>query len=240
MKTLRFSSVLLAAAIMMPAAASAQTLHFDGVKYAGGDAVGGAQTGPYRAHQTMPVVTSSFDIYCIDYDHTAQSDWGVTYVTFGAATSGSAVTAANRQLGTEKVWGLAQLRAAAWLSTQFNAGGLGGALGAGINDDQWDDVHGAIWSMFSTSVPLTGAMTTIATNAVTNHGSDATLDGKYLLMLDTRAFNVEFDASKLNQGFIVSNDDLKVTVVTPEPSTYVLMGAGLLAVGFVRRRRRTA
>ncbi|MEO7359673.1 MAG: PEP-CTERM sorting domain-containing protein [Gemmatimonadaceae bacterium] len=234
MKLVRFSSVALAAAMMLPVVAHAQpvTLQFDGVKTAGGDMVGPAATGAYRAHRSAPTVGATFDLYCLDYDHAAQGTWSATFVTFAEATSGSAVAAANRQLGTEKVWGLAQLRAAAYLTTQF------GAVGAGTADDNWDDVHGAIWSMFSTSVPTTLAMTTLASNAVTFAGGNASYDS-FSLILDTRAFTTSTPASELNQAFISDDGKVGGFGVVPEPSTYALMGVGLFAIGFARRRRRS-
>ena len=231
MKLSRFTSVAFAAAMLLPAAAQAQvTLAFDGVKTPGGDLVGSAATGPYRAHQTAPLpVGATFDIYCLDFDHVAQSSWPATYVTFAQATTGGAVVAANRQLGTEKVWGIQQLRAAAFLSTTFTSTPL----------TNWDDVHGAIWSMFSNSVPLTAAMTTLASNAVTAQGGVTTWDADYRLVLDTRSFNTDFAAAGLNQAFITRDENVNGQAVVPEPSTYALMGAGLLAIGFARRRRRS-
>jgi len=218
--------------MLLPLAAQAQTLQFDGVKTAGGDLVGSAATGAYRAHRILPTVGSVFDIYCLDYDHTAQSTWPATFLTFAQATGGGANgAAANRQLGIEKVWGIAELRAAAYLTTQF------GAVGGGPADDNWDDVHGAIWSMFSANANVNQAsMLTMASNAVTLAGGNSAYD--FTLIIDSRAYNSDFAASGLNQAFISDDGRVGGFGVVPEPSTYALMGMGLFAIGFARRRRR--
>ena len=221
-----------AALLALPAAASAQeVLHWGGVKTPGGDRVGTASTGAYLARRAPYI--STFDIYCIDYDHTAKSVWTSRTVTFSQAV-GTNLLQAQRQLGTEKVWGIQQLRAAAYLTTQF---GLN-PVGPGSADDQWDTIHGAIWSMFSgnTKVNKT-AMLNLASSAVAAQGNNAAWDD-YVLMLDEQAFSTNYsNATVLNQTFITYEPGRTVTTVTPEPSTYVLMGAGLLAVGFLRRKR---
>lgn len=222
MKLARLTSLALAASLALPAAASAQEfLQFGGVKYTGGDYVGSAQTGPYTAMRA-PFVTS-FDIYCIDFDNHAQGSFTARAITFQQAV-GIYAYAAQAQLGTEKAWGVADLRAAAYLSTQFNLG----------NKSQWDDIHGAIWSMFSTN-PAPNAYTGMVAGAKATAGNDAAWDS-YVLLLDNNAFTRGYTGT-LNQGFITNDPGTTVTVVTPEPSTWALMGVGLFAVGFARRRR---
>ncbi|MEP6765684.1 MAG: PEP-CTERM sorting domain-containing protein [Gemmatimonadaceae bacterium] len=234
MKLSRFTSLVLAATLTLPVVAHAQIvpMHFDGVKTAGGDAVGGAATGAYVAHATP--AGSPFDIFCVDYDHTAQTTWTAHYVTFTEATTAGIIgSAANRQLGTDKAWGIQQLRAAAYLTTQF------GAVGAGLADDNWDDVHGAIWSMFSNNA-APNAFTGMVANAITVAGNNSFWDDNYSLLLDDRAFNSDIPASQLNQAFITMDGGTHGNTVTPETGTYALMGAGLMVVGFVRRRRAKA
>lgn len=225
-----------AALLALPAAASAQeVLHWGGVKYnTGGDRVNGASTGAYQALRAP--YTSAFDIYCIDYDHFAQSVWTSHTVTFQQAVTTNLLQA-QRQLGTEKVWGIQHLRAAAYLTTTFATN----PAGPGAADDQWDTIHGAIWSMFSANSNVNkAAMLSLASSAVTAAGSNSYWDN-YVLMLDEKAFSANYSNSMvLNQTFITWEPGRSVTTVTPEPSTYVLMGAGLLAVGYVRRRRAHA
>ncbi|MGV3711066.1 MAG: PEP-CTERM sorting domain-containing protein [Gemmatimonas sp.] len=235
MKLARFSSLAAAALLALPAVASAQeVLHYEGVKTAGGDKVGGAATGAYLASRAP--FTTKFDIYCIDYDHVAANVWTSHAITFGQAT-GIYQLQAQRSLGTEKTWGIQQLRAAAYLSTQF---GLN-PVGPGTSDDNWDTIHGAIWSMFSTNSSVNqSAMLTMANNAITTAGNDAQWDD-YVLLLDEKAFSPNYTpGTVLNQSFITRDPGTTVTTVTPEPATYVMMGAGLLAVGFVRRKRLSA
>lgn len=220
MKLARLSTLALAVSLALPAAASAQEfLQFGGAKYSGGDKVGSAETGAYTAKRA-PFITS-FDIYCIDYDNHAMGSFTARAITFQQAVGMYAVEA-QRQLGTG--WGVAELRTAAYLSTQFNLG----------NKSQWDDIHGAIWSMFSTK-PELAMYSAGATAAKAVAGTDAQWDS-YVLLLDNNAFNSRY-TGVLNQGFITNDPGTTTTVITPEPSTWALMGVGLFAVGFARRRR---
>lgn len=221
-----------AAMLSLPAAASAQeVLHWGGVKYSGGDLVAGAQTGAYLASRAP--YNTTFDIYCIDFDNHTKSVWTSRSITFQQAV-GANLLQTQRQLGTEKSWGIQQLRAAAYLSTQFAAN----PRGPGGNDDQWDTIHGAIWSMFSTNSSVNQAsMLNLASSAVSTAGNNAMWDD-YVLMVDELSFSPNYTrGTVLNQTFITYDPNRTVTTVTPEPSTYVLMGAGLLAVGYVRRKR---
>jgi len=230
----RLTRVALVAALALPAAAQAQVeaLKFEGVKFPGGSTVGGAQTGPYMASRfPFSTAATTFDLYCIDIDHNAKATWTAHYITFAdAVTGGTYVTQAQRHLGTEKAWGLADLRAAAYLSTQFAITPQAG----------WNNIHGAIWSMFSNNTSA-AAYAATATAAKGVAGLDASWD-QYVLVLDENAFAANYNpqTANLNQAFIALDGNTTIRVVTPEPSTYVLMGMGLLAVGFVSRRRRSA
>ena len=66
-------------------------------------------------------------------------------------------------------------------------------------------------------------------------GTDAAWDS-YVLLLDNNAFNRQY-TGVLNQGFITDDPGTTTTVITPEPSTWALMGVGMFAIGFARRRR---
>lgn len=225
MKLARLSSLALAAALVLPAVAGAQEfLHFNGLKTPGGSTINSAQTGPYLASRAP--YTTTFDIYCIDYDHHAMGSWTAHAVTFQQAV-GLYSAAANRQLGTTPTWGVAELRAAAYLSTQF----------AVTPQSQWDQVHGSIWSLFSSSADLTGH-NSLAASAVATQGGNAFWDS-YVVLLDENAFNPNY-TGVLNQVFITNDANTHTNTITPEPSTWALMGVGLFAIGFARRRRRVS
>lgn len=228
----RLTSIALVAALALPAAAQAQVeaLKFEGVKFPGGSTVGGAHTGPYMASRfPFSTAATTFDIYCIDMDHNAKASWTAHYVSFADAVAGGAfVTQAQRHLGTEKAWGLSDLRAAAYLSTQFAITPQAG----------WNNIHGAIWSMFSNNSSA-AAFAGTATTAKGIAGGNSAWD-QYVLVLDEAAFAANYDprTANLNQAFVALDGNTTIRVV-PEPGTYVLMGMGLLAVGFVSRRRRS-
>ncbi len=227
MKLSRLTRFALVAALAIPAAAQAQVeaLKFEGVKFPSAARVGSYMTGPYMASRApFSTPATTFDIYCIDLDHFAKSAWTAHYVTFAEAV-GAYNVEATRQLGA---FTLADLRTAAYLASQFSFTPL----------NQWNNIHGQIWSLFSTK----GAVSGYAAAAAVSKGiagGDASWDS-YGLILDENAFSPNYDprTADLNQAFITDLGNTTIKTVVPEPSTYVLMGAGLLAVGFASRRRR--
>lgn len=224
----RLTRVALVAALAFPAAAQAQIeqLKFAGVKFPSAQSIGSYKTGPYRASRAPFTAADVFDIYCIDLDHNAKSQWTAHYVTFNEAI-GVHNLEATRQLGAG--FDLGDLRTAAYLSNQFSV----------TPQNNWASIHGQIWSLFSTN----GAVSSYAAAAAVSKGiagGNAAWDS-YALILDENAFAANYNprTANLNQAMITELGNTTITVVTPEPSTYVLLGAGLLAIGFVSRRRRT-
>lgn len=229
MKTSRLAAIAVAALLALPVGASAQTaFHFQGVKNTTVNLAGWG-IGPYQA--TSAASPSPFDIYCIDFDNRAQTSWTGRVLTFAQAVNPMNLAGVTKALGGTPAWGITQLQAAAYLTTQFTEGNRTGG--------KWDDIHGAIWSMFSTSnVPHVGNWATYQGDALTYAGAHQSDFDNYVIIVDERAFT-EYQGA-LSQTFITDDGDLTVRVVTPEPSAYAMMGIGLLGLGVAQRRRRRA
>lgn len=231
MKTLRFATLALAAGLVLPAIAQAQaplpsltqvyTFAFEGV-------VNPATSpyGPYRAHETAPVVGSPFNLFCIDYDHAASSAFTGRVVTFAdvIANNGGAGTAASAMLGAPLT--AQKLRTAAYLTTRF----------AVSPTSQWESIHKEIWSMFSSSPDVSAFAAQAALDQANPLIGGNTAYDAYDMIIDNNAF-LNGCTTACTQTFIVPDDNLGIRVV-PEPSTYALMGFGLVAVGVISRRRR--
>lgn len=95
----------------------------------------------------------------------------------------------------------------------------------GIKFDNFvdDGANGFVLTFWSTQAPMWGDM-------YLKGGSD------------TYAYNIGLanDASGFANYIATPDTERFTTNTVPEPSTYVLMGTGLLALGFASRRRRTA
>ena len=99
------------------------------------------------------------------------------------------------------------------------------------------DVQGTIWKMMS-GIAVAGF--TDRSSLVADVGS-LTLTREWFVLSDMETNNqcTRFQSNcASHQEFMTSRELASVT--TPEPSTYVLMAAGLLSMGLVARRRRAA
>ena len=232
MKLSRITSLALAASFALPAMAHAQQqFWFAGVQDASVN-FKSFGVGPYKA-STNAALPSPFSIFCIDFDDHANSTWKGRVMTFAMATANNAngtATAVNLYGAVTPLVTIQKLNQAAWLSDQF-------ALNS---NSQWANIHDAIWSLFSSNsllIPTTANASASAflTSSVLHQNDNF---DNYNIIVDDNAWTNPSVA--LNQVFLIKDTDVNIKVVTPEPSTYALMGVGLLAVGFARRRRRSA
>lgn len=230
MKRSAYASLAFAASLIISTVGTAQTtFHFNGVKNTSVN-LAGYGIGAYQA--SVAPYTSKFDIYCIDFDNHAQNVWTGRVLTFAQAVSAPYLAGVTRALGNSPAWNIQNLRAAAYLTQQFtDANRLAG---------QWDDIHGAIWSMFSNNaVTHAGTYATYQTSALNFAGSHASDFDDYVMIVDDNAFDDNYHGA-LNQTFIRNDPTFTIHTVTPEPGTWAMMTAGLMAVAFVRRRRNVA
>lgn len=221
-----FAPLALAAAVAMPTASHAQVtyqLQFNGFVDPSAQLTTGDVVGPYLLEGLNPVM-SEFQAFCIDLANPIRDNpWRARALTFADAVSAANIDALNYALGTVPAWDINSLKASADLSNMF---GMSNAMG------NWDEIHHAIWSLFQSPV---GAPSDLAAANMLRTDALANVSGSYagwVVLVDERAFDANYRANGglINQTFIAT---------VPEPSTYALMGVGLLAVGFVSRRRRT-
>ncbi|MEP6780063.1 MAG: PEP-CTERM sorting domain-containing protein [Gemmatimonadaceae bacterium] len=255
MKLTRIKLLAVATSLALPALASAQqNFYYTGPKTNNVD-VFGHGVGAYGM-STSPTLTNPFNVFCIDYDHTAPNKSTVANpmafsaysLTFKDATINSSTNfnALVKVLGTPALLSgtgyaattasqyLTDLKAAAYLSTLFTSGNVG----------EWDNIHGAIWSIFSPNSALSTAnyganfISTYRNNAFTfvnNVATPANYFDDFHVIIDARAYNTY--GNTYSQAFITSDPSVGPTSVVPEPSTYALFAAGLIGIAFARRRR---
>jgi hypothetical protein len=243
---------LIAAALLagFPSVASAQqaaptpnaqeTLTFVDANAAGPGLYGNPYaSGPYTGRFNAPSPTYSFSLYCVDYLHTVNN--GETYLVdaTGLDSDNTGSGLGNTMQGANATSWMKYTRAA-YLSSLFGSWSNylttslpGATTNYGTADvanrsDVWSALHVAIWNIVN---PVPGAEGLAGNDGLRT----------YFENLSQTAVDNGWTA----EGWYVLTDaadparrqEFLVNTTVPEPSTYIMLGTGLLLlVGFSRKR----
>jgi hypothetical protein len=183
---------------------------------------GAGTVGPYQAQVMSVPGQPTIDVFCVDFQHTVSvgQTWNALYSNVMGDLS---QTRAGVQFGEATARTMYQQ--AAFLTTRF----------AGASADEQRGIQSAIWNIFHGGAPdhaQASAWRTLAESDYLTAGLDYST---FAVLTDTR-FTDSLDPTRGTQELLTG---VPPTVV-PEPSTYLLMSTGLVAIaGIARRRRRT-
>ncbi len=225
----RFLSIALAVSALVPAVVSAQTQQLQLTSISGAASAFGTAVGPYQvtttANGTLYTAGTSFTVFCVDY---------FNHIGFNSPYTANVTSLASGSLGNTR-FGTAELvdyRKAFYLTTQF-----------AVNPTSaWGDIHATIWSLFATGgpTPSSNSWQTLATTWYTTTGAAADWSQAFVLSDVNISHGVNgqtYPGTGGVQEFVTGQILASTTTSVPEPSTYVLLGTGMLAVMFVARRR---
>ena len=241
MKLTRYIAPLIAAAsIALPAVAHAQNVQFNGF-VSPTTLLADEVVGPYKLQKINPA-SPEFLAYCIDIKNSVnQNPWTARFVSFSDAVNDANTLAALQYSlgGVLPGYGtpaspadiLLDLKASSILAGQFALTPTTG----------WAGIHYGIWSLFENPATNSSLSSWAAANVAAANAAVANRDAALLaaasgnydswqVIVDERAFDAAWRRQNgaVNQVFITN---------VPEPTTYALMGVGLLALGVAARRR---
>ncbi|HEY0929747.1 MAG TPA: PEP-CTERM sorting domain-containing protein [Gemmatimonas sp.] len=224
----RFRTIA-AALTLIASSASAQAPVLGTVTFTGDQSNNGTLAGynvaPYLANlsgfnaqfgvQGTATLTNAI-IWCVDFTHYTNSSPDQYFSTAFSSNLGGVV--GNGDFSKTRAENEVKYQQAAWLIEQYDVtkDGLTGNVYNAKN------IQGTIWNLFGAGIS-TSQFTTLAIGDYT----DLTRD--WYVLSDNDA-----QGEVSNQEYLTSRTR---PVSVPEPSAYLLMGSGLIALGFARRRR---